>query len=200
VDPRDLLDTKGVDYTRRYMVDEIYGIFKGGVRKKHIETVVRSVTDTALVTDAGQRTDFVEGDVVPINLVRSENKRSAVSLPIELSRNAMLMEEIKELGGPEKILTDEDIRKLRDMNRSHVTATPTPVRYRPVMKGIDIVPMQRKDWMAGLSFRRLKDVVAKGAAEGWKSDVKGWNPIPGIAYGATIAEPAKAPGATSAAG
>jgi DNA-directed RNA polymerase subunit beta' len=200
IDPRDLLDTKGIDHTRKYMVDEIYDIFKGNVRKKHIETVVRSVTDTALVTDSGQRTDFIEGDVVPINVVRAENRRGAVHMPVELARNAMLMEKIDELGGVERILTDDDIRKLKDINRSHVTATPTPVQYRPVLKGVDIVPLQRKDWMAGLSFRRLKDVIQKGVSEGWKTDVRGWNPIPGIAYGATIADAPELPKTGKAAG
>lgn len=194
IDPRDLLDTKGLDHTRRYMVDQIYDVFKGGVRKKHIETVVRSVTDTALVTDSGQRTDFIEGDVVTLNAVRAENQKAAIKMPVELARNAMLMEQVEALGGPEKILTQEDIRKLQEMNLTHVMAAPNPVQYRPILKGIDIVPMQRKDWMAGLSFRRLKDVIQRGVSEGWKSDVRGWNPIPGLAYGATIADPVIAPG------
>jgi len=196
VDPRDLLDTKGVDFTRRYMVDQIYDIFRGAVRKKHIETVVRSATDTALVTDSGARTDLVEGDVVPLNVVRMENRRQAAPVPLELARNAMLMEEIDELGGVEKILTDDDISRLRAMGRANVIANPNPVRFRPVLKGVDVVPMGRKDWMAALSFRRLRDTLQKAVAEGWKSDVKGWNPIPGIAYGATIAEPVAAPAAS----
>jgi len=194
MDPRDLLETKGLDHTRRYMVDQIYDIFKGGVRKKHIETVVRSVTDTGLVTDSGQRTDFIEGDIVSLNALRAENRKSAIKMPVELARNAMLMEEIEHFGGAEKILTNEDVRKLQEMNRTHVMAAPNPVQFRPILKGIDIVPMQRKDWMAGLSFRRLKDVIQRGVAEGWKSDVKGWNPIPGLAYGATIAETPNLPG------
>lgn len=191
VDPRDLLETQGIDKTRRYMVDEIYDIFNGNVRKKHIETVVRSVTDTALVTDPGGRQNLVEGDVVPLNVVRAENRKNAAPVPINLARNAMLMEEIENLGGVEKILTDEDIEKLKRMGKTKVMATPNPVHFKPVLKGVDLVPLTRKDWMSALSFRRLKDVVQKGVAEGWKSDVAGWNPIPGIAYGASFGESPK---------
>lgn len=191
VDPRDLLETKGIDHTRKYLVDEIFGIFGGKVRKKHIETVVRSVTDTALVTDSGQRTDFVEGDIVPINVVRAENRKGAVPVSLDLARNAMLMEEVDRLGGAEKILTDEDIATLKEMGRDQVIANPNPVKFRPILKGVELTPMARKDWIAGLSYRRLKDVITKGVAEGWKSDLKGWNPIPGLAYGAAIEEPKK---------
>lgn len=192
VDPRDLLATKGLDDTRRYLVDEIHGIFGGRVRKKHIETVVRSVTDTALVTDSGNRLDYVEGDVMPLNVVRAENRKGAVPMSLDLARNAMLMEKVDELGGIEKILTDEDIDKLKRMGRSEVVATPNPIRFTPILKGVELAPLARKDWMVGLSFRRLRDVIQRGVAEGWKSDVAGWNPVPGIAYSATLAEPVTA--------
>ena len=193
IDPRDLLETRGVDAARRYMVDEIYDVFRGGVRKKHIETVVRSVTDKALITDSGNRTDFLEGDVIPLNLVRSENQKQVIPVALNLAKNTMLMEDIAELGGIEKILTDEDIAKLESMGRTQVKANPNPIRYKPVFRGVEVAPFTRKDWMASLSYRRLKDTLQKGVAEGWKSDVSGWNPIPGIAYGATIADPIKTP-------
>lgn len=193
IDPRDMLETRGIVPTRRYMVDEIYDLFKGSVKKKHIETVVRSVTDTGLVTDSGHRQDVIEGDLLPINLIHAENRKGAQPVTVDLARNAMLMEEIDELGGMERILTDEDIERLKGMGKAKVLANINPIRYRPVLKGVEIQPFARKDWMAALSYRRLRDVIQKGVAEGWKSDVKGWNPVPGIAYGATLGEPAVAP-------
>lgn len=188
VDPRDLLETKGIDHTRRYMVDKIFDVFNGSVRKKHIETVVRSATDAALVTDSGARTDILEGDVLPLNVVRTENRKNAQQVPLELARNAMLMEQVDELGGIERVLNDDDIAKLKAMGRTQVMANPNPVRFTPVLKGVDLVPMERKDWLAALSFRRLRSTLQKAVAEGWRSDVSGWNPVPGIAYGAHIAE------------
>ncbi len=188
IDPRDLLETKGVSPTRKYMVDEIYDIFRGGVRKKHIETVVRSVTDTGLVTDSGKRHDVIEGDVLPINLIHAENRKGAQPVSLDLARNAMLMEHVDELGGIEKILTDEDIKKLQAMGKTQVVANLNPIRYKPVFKGVEVQPFSRKDWMQGLSYRRLNDVIQKGVAEGWRSDVKGWSPIAGIAYGAYLAD------------
>jgi hypothetical protein len=193
MDPREILETKGVGATRRYLVDEIHGIFNGNVRKKHIETVVRSVTDTGLITDSGNRHDIVEGDSLPLNLINAENHKGAVKMTSNLARNSMLMEEVESLGGIGKILTDNDIERLQSLGRSHVLANPNPVRFRPVLKGVEIQPFVRKDWMGALSYRRLRDVVQKGVAEGWKSDVSGWNPIPGLAYGATLADPVKAP-------
>ncbi len=193
IDPRDLLDTKGIDAARRYMVDEIYDIYNGSVRKKHIETVVRNVTDSAIVTDSGNRTDYIEGDVVPLNLVRAENRKNVIPVALNLAKGSMLMEEIDQLGGIEKILTDEDIAKLQKMGRHQVQANTNPIQYKPVFRGVEVVPFARKDWMASLSYRRLKDTLSKGVAEGWKSDVAGWNPIPGIAYGATVGGPLKTP-------
>jgi DNA-directed RNA polymerase subunit beta' len=198
LDPRELLETKGVGPTRKYLVDEIYGIFNGNLRKKHIETVVRSVTDTGLIVDSGNRHDVIEGDSLPLNLIHAENQKGAVRITPNLARNTMLMEEVEHLGGLGKILTDDDVEKLQSMGRSHVMANPNPIRYRPLLKGVEMQPFARKDWMANLSYRRLRDVIQKGVAEGWKSDVNGWNPIAGLAYGATLADPVKAPPTTLA--
>jgi DNA-directed RNA polymerase subunit beta' len=193
MDPREILETKGVGPLRKYLVDEIYDIFRGSVRKKHIETVVRSVTDTGLVTDSGNRHDVVEGDSLPLNLLHAENQKGAIKLSPDLAMNAMLMEEVPQVGGIGKILTGADVSKLKSMDRQHVIANPNPIRYKPILKGVEIQPLARKDWMGAMSYRRLRDVVQKGVAEGWKSDVSGWNPIPGLAYGATLADPVKAP-------
>jgi DNA-directed RNA polymerase subunit beta' len=193
MDPREILETKGVAPLRKYLVDEIYDIFKGSVRKKHIETVVRSVTDTGLVTDSGDRLDVVEGDSLPLNLIHAENHKGAVKLSPGLAMNAMLMEEVGHVGGIGKILTGADVDRLKSMDRQHVLANPNPIRYKPVLKGVEMQPFARKDWIGAMSYRRLRDVVQKGVAEGWKSDVAGWNPIAGLAYGATIADPVKAP-------
>lgn len=64
------------------------------------------------------------------------------------------------------------------------TAT-EPMNIKPVLRGIETLPLdQTTDWMARLQYRKLKDTLIQGSAEGWSSDIHGLHPTPGIAYSA----------------
>ena len=43
--------------------------------------------------------------------------------------------------------------------------------------------MTEGDYLAGLNYQGLRDVVLSGAAHGAKSNLHGVNPIPGFVYG-----------------
>ena len=59
-----------------------------------------------------------------------------------------------------------------------------PVVVEPYLRGLETLPLDRStDWMARLQYRRLKETFQRGAAEGWKSDLHGSSPMPGLMYG-----------------
>jgi len=55
--------------------------------------------------------------------------------------------------------------------------------HAPVIRGAEMTPYSRRDWLSQLAYRHLKDAVTLGAAQGWKTNVKGYNPIPAFVAG-----------------
>lgn len=78
INPRDLLPLTDVPTVQRYMVDELYnGIYKDErVRRRNIETVVRSLTNLAQVSDGGD-SDRLPGDYVLRTIIEEENRKAA---------------------------------------------------------------------------------------------------------------------------
>jgi hypothetical protein len=60
-----------------------------------------------------------------------------------------------------------------------------PVQHTPVLKGTNVLPNElSEDWLARMQNDRVKDTLLQGVAKGWKSDLHGVHPVPGMAYGA----------------
>jgi DNA-directed RNA polymerase subunit beta' len=57
------------------------------------------------------------------------------------------------------------------------------VRHTPVIKGVDVLPIEvQEDWIARLNFQRLSGTLAQAAREGWRSNIHGFHPVPGLAH------------------
>ena len=66
------------------------------------------------------------------------------------------------------------------------------VKFTPIMRGVETLPLDRsRDWGDRLLYRRLRDTIKKGANQGWKSDIHGLSPIPGIMLSAELGKPPK---------
>jgi DNA-directed RNA polymerase subunit beta' len=65
-----------------------------------------------------------------------------------------------------------------------------PIQLESVLRGLETQPLDRStDWMARLQYRKLKDTYSRGAMEGWKTDIHGQSPIPGMIYSAEFGKP-----------
>ena len=63
----------------------------------------------------------------------------------------------------------------------------SPIRYKPVLRGVETIALDRTtDWLARLQYRRLKETLVSGVSEGWRSDIHGLHPAPGLAYAAEL--------------
>jgi DNA-directed RNA polymerase subunit beta' len=184
-DPKDVLRVLGVLPMRTALVEDLAKIYRNAgpyVKQKHFETVVRAITDSARVRNPGP-SDYVAGDIVPYNQIRALNASSVKKVPLDEAVGSWLAEPIEGIT-PEKILSENDVDKIRAMGIKSVMANPDPVDFEPVLKGINTIPLKRRDWLSQMAFRRIKDAIREGVAEGWQSDLHSTNPIPGIVYGA----------------
>lgn len=74
---------------------------------------------------------------------------------------------------------------VQQQNKQLVAQGLQPIKHTPVMKGIDVMPLEvQEDWMAKLNHERLRGSLIESAALGATSNLHGTNPIPGMAYGA----------------
>ena len=75
IDPKELLEHTDIHTVQNYMTDQLYhGIYKDeGVRRRNIETVVRSLTNLTKIRDPGD-SDHLPGDVALRTVVEEHNR------------------------------------------------------------------------------------------------------------------------------
>ncbi len=76
INPRELLPLTDIPTVQNHLVSELYdGIYKDErVRRRNIETVVRSLTNLTQIRDAVDHPGFMTGDVVSRSLVEEHNR------------------------------------------------------------------------------------------------------------------------------
>lgn len=82
VNPHDLLPLAGIGAVQSHLTEELHNVFKGKLKRRNAETIVRSMTNVTKIEDPGEGSDWVAGDVAPLSLVnafnRSKDSKSAV--------------------------------------------------------------------------------------------------------------------------
>jgi hypothetical protein len=95
-----------------------------------------------------------------------------------------LMERVKgheELYG--RVLSKEEAHRL---GRHQVLATPNPVLFEPTWKGVEHIWRTKEDWLSRLAYQGLDTTIRQGAAQGWRSNLHGTNPLPAIFFGSEM--------------
>jgi DNA-directed RNA polymerase subunit beta' len=77
---------------------------------------------------------------------------------------------------------------IEEWNRNR-DKTEKAIVHEPELRGSGQMSEASRDWMARLNYQRLHDTVQAAAAQSWKSDIHGSNPIPGYAQGAEFGKP-----------
>jgi len=74
--PNELLPLTDINTVQRYVTDELSKLYRGGstLHRRNTETVVRSLTNIAKVTNPGDNNDVFVGDSMPITKINEYNK------------------------------------------------------------------------------------------------------------------------------
>ena len=84
-DPKEVLQYRGYREMQQYMVDKVEEAFGDNAPdRRYIETVVGNLTRYGEVKDPGD-SDYAPGEVVPINHMRSQNKKMQGKIPISFT-------------------------------------------------------------------------------------------------------------------
>jgi len=80
VNIHEMLPLTGVNKVQGYVAGQLYDLYKGeGIRRRNVETVVKSMTNLTQVKDPGDHSEFIRGDFAPTSKVQALNKRLAAS-------------------------------------------------------------------------------------------------------------------------
>jgi len=76
INPNELLPLAGVNKVQGYLAGQMYDLYKQqGIRRRNIETVVKSMTNLTKVSDPGGQSDFIRGDFAPTSKLQALNKK-----------------------------------------------------------------------------------------------------------------------------
>jgi DNA-directed RNA polymerase subunit beta' len=153
INPHELLECAGMGSVRSYLLKEMHQVYGAyGIRRRHIETILRNMTNTVQVTK----------------------------------------DPLFEITPGESIARTQAL----NINEERKAANKPPIEYKPVLKTIyEAVQINSEgDFMAGLNYQEIRNVVTEGATYGAKSKLHGLNPLPGVAYGAEFGKGGKIKG------
>lgn len=188
VKPQLLAKYKGMGEAQNYIVDELQKVYQAqdvGMHRKVFETVVRSVANNTQVVSAPKHTNFLPGDVIPYTTAVHYNETRKGTVPVDQAAGYHLKEAVGKLPVLHEI-TDKDVAYLKSAGLKQVEVLKDPIVHAPALKGIQQLPIMRKDWMSQLGYRDIKKSLTEGAAQIWKSNIEGAHPVPAFAYGASF--------------
>lgn len=187
--PDELAALKGMLQAQEYVVDEIQGAYKEqgvNLKRRAIETVVRSVGNTTKVLDPGD-SDFLHGDVAPWTVVEDYNRSTLGQKPLQESLDYQVRGD--QPGVKDGSLITPRVKRILELaGIDKLEVGPKPIAHEPFLKGVRRIPMLRDDWMSQMGYQNLKNAVVGGAARGAESDIHGYAPVPAFAYGAEFGD------------
>lgn len=189
VRPQDIAKHKGMEAAQNYIVEELQKTYKQqgvNMHRKVFETVVKSLANNTRVIEPPRGSTMLPGDLIPYTVAKNYNETRRVAIPVDDASGYVLDKAIGKLPAMHE-LTDHDIDYLKKQGiKGSIDVLKDPLKHAPVLKSIRELPMLRKDWMAQFGYQKIKSSLTEGAAQSWKSNVEGTNPVPAFAYGASF--------------
>lgn len=196
VHPADVMRTKGMDAARRYMVDELAEAYRGSgkaISRRNLEVVVRSITNTATVSDPGD-SDYLKGDVAPYDYIRYHNSRPPYEAEVDDDIKGRILKEGFP-GIPEgTVINDDVITKLIRAGHKKVTVKNKPITFKPILYGMKQLPEKTGDLLTQMSLGYIKRGLENRVPAMEDIDIHGTNPIPAFVYGAEFGKNKKGKG------
>jgi DNA-directed RNA polymerase subunit beta' len=190
VQPQELVKLKGMLNAQDYISGEIQSAFHGQgvpIKRKLVETVIRSVGNTTKVGKDPGDSGFLPGDVVPWTVAEAYNNTPIGELAVVDAVGHKLLEDIPGTTHGE-IITDHVKSVLQRLGKSKVTVGPKAIDHEPYLAGLKRVPLLRDDWMAQMGYNHIADAMVGGAAVGATTDIHDYSPVPAFAYGAEFGQ------------
>ena len=186
VNPRRLVELRGMGAGREYMAKELRDIYGGGLDPRHFELIAKNMIKHVQVLDPGE-TGLVVGDKVDINQLRPHLEQGALEVPIARAEGKLLAKGVGSLT-PGTYLDANHIQDLKDQGVNSVAVSTSGLKVEPIVPGLQTAKMLDKNWVSKLSYSKLRDTLQDSAATGAESAVHSTDPITSYTFGNEFGE------------
>jgi len=186
INPRALVNLRGIGAGRDYMADELRNIYGGGLDPRHFEIISRNMIKYVEVDHPGE-TGLLPGEKVDINSIRKYLDKGQKVVPVHQAEGSVLAKAVGTLV-PGTLLDSNHITELKDLGVDKIHISPTGLRVKPIVPGLQTAKLLDKNWVSKLSFSRLRDTLKEAAATGASSDIHSTDPIASYMMGTEFGE------------
>jgi DNA-directed RNA polymerase subunit beta' len=186
VNPRQLVNLRGLGAGREYMADELRGIYGGGLDPRHFELIAKNLMKYVEVEHPGE-TGLVPGDKVAVETIRKYLDKGSKTVAVEDAEGGVLARGVHNLT-PGTLLDFGHIQDLKHDGVTHVPVTGSGLRVKPLVPGLQTAKMLDPNWISRLSFSKLRDSLKESAALGHSSDIHSTDPIAAYTFGTEFGE------------
>ena len=180
----DILKYKGMPEAQKFLVNELDDINDKKLDKRDIETIVRGITNTTRIMNAGS-SPFTPGDIAPTTTVEYYNNNNEKEENIE---NA-LGDHLATNYGPYKKhskINKSMTTELSQKGIKRVSVFKDRIKHSPflVPLGIGGKAATSEDWISRLAHSRISDLLTQGTTAGYKSEANEiGSPLPKLVMG-----------------
>jgi DNA-directed RNA polymerase subunit beta' len=175
INPRKLVQLRGIGAGRQYLANELRDVYGGGLDPRHFELISRNLIKFVQVVDPGE-SGFLPGDKVDVAAIAKYLTNTKGSVDIDKAEGKVLARGALNIT-PGTYLDANHIKELKDQGITKVEVSPTKLRVTPIVPGLQTAKLLDKNWISKLSFSKLKDTLTQAAALGEVSDVHSTDPI-----------------------
>jgi DNA-directed RNA polymerase subunit beta' len=187
VDPSEVVKYRGIGDGRKYYMEAMKKAFtesKLPVNRRNFELIAKAAIDHVKITSPEGIGDYLPDQTVSYSAIEKDY------VPRENSKKTRLdFAYGKYLEKPElhytigTKVTSSVIATLKQHDIESVLVNDDPPDFEPVMVRLVDIPEYNDDWMYVLNSTNLSKRFVNLVNKGSVSDVKGPNPVPGLAYG-----------------
>lgn len=186
VNPRKLVALRGLGAGREYMSKELRDIYGGGLDPRHFDIIAKNLIKYVEIADPGE-TAFLPGEKVDINRIHKYLSAKSGQVSLKEAEGHVLAKPTLNLT-PGTLLDKNHLEELKEQGVAHVHVSPSGLKVKPFVPGLQSAKLLDPNWISKLSFSRLKDTIKDSAALGAESALHSTDPITPYVLGTEFGE------------
>ncbi len=175
INPRKLVELRGLGSGREYMAKELRDIYGSGLDPRHFEVISKNLMKYVEIVHPGE-TAFLPGDKVDVAHVAKYLATKAGEVHVDNAEGSVLAKGALHFT-PGTLLDENHIQELKDKGVSTVHVAESGLKVSPFVPGLQTAKLLDPNWVSKLSFSRLKDTLQNSTAIGADSPLHGVDPI-----------------------
>lgn len=175
LNPRKLVELKGLGAGRKYMTSKLRDIYGTGLDNRHFELISKNLLKYVEVKNPGD-TGFLQGQKVSVSQIEKHLKEGSKNTQLSDAAGKTLAHGILEMV-PGTVLTQNHIDELANSGVQTVRTSTSGLQVDPIVPGLKTAKLLDNNWVSKLSFSRLRDTLKDAAATGAESPLHSTDPI-----------------------